>query len=282
MLKALGCALSEYQSDGVTVCRGVLSSSTVQKIKCEIEALLLQPSGLATVHRDAQDPGGFVIDMLLHRRSALVRQVALDSAISALAQHFLPTGAAYFFYDQLFVKEPFTTTRTQWHQDLAYWPLVGTEIPSLWLALTDCHEKTSSVQYVRGSHRGPSYIATNHETRDLDKAAGLNICPDYHLENLQRGDTIIRNSLEAGDVVIHHPLVVHGAGPNSGASRRMGLSFRYCAGTVRWNRRLRTMFFPGTEHIANGTSFLEQDVFPQLQTRKGNHGRPKGNSRASQ
>lgn len=244
--------------------------------------LLLQPSGLSTVHRDAQDSGRFVIDMLLHRRSSLVRDVALDSAVSALAQNFLPAGEAYFFYDQLFVKEPFTTTRTQWHQDLPYWPLLGTEVPSLWLALTDCNEKTSSVQYVCGSHLGQRYVATNHETRDSDKAGGLDICPDYHLEKPQRTDTIIRYSLEAGDVVIHHPLVVHGAGPNGGASRRIGLSFRYCAGTVRWDRRPKTMFFPGTEHIVNGASFLEQDVFPQLQIRRSNHGRSEGNSRTSQ
>lgn len=256
--------VEEYLRDGVTVCRGAIAEETVRGLYKEVETLLKQPSSLSVIHRDRNDSGRFLIDMLLHLRSPYVHEVALRSQVPRLAKHFMPAGPTYFFYDQLFVKEPGTATRTQWHQDLPYWPLVGTDIPTLWLALTECDESTSSVQYVRGSHRGAVYVATNYETREADRAAGLEVCPDYHDADHQRADSIIRYSLEPGDVVVHHPLVVHGAGPNAGMRRRIGLSFRYCAGAVRWQRKLRSMSFPAAEHIRNGTLFTEQSVFPLL------------------
>lgn len=255
--------VEEYVRDGITVCRGVIPAEVVRKLTKEVDAAIKKPSSLAVLHQDDQDPGRFLIDLLLHQRSPYVRHVALCSQVAQLAKRFLPAGPAYFFYDQLFVKEAKTVTRTQWHQDLPYWPLLGTDVPSLWVALTPCDDSTSSVQYVRGSHLGPVYVATNHETRATDRAAGLDVCPDFHCESYL-GSEIIRVALEPGDVVVHHPLIVHGAGPNTGIRRRVGLSFRYCAGSVRWQRRPRTMSFPGASQIPNGTLFTAQDVFPPL------------------
>jgi ectoine hydroxylase-related dioxygenase (phytanoyl-CoA dioxygenase family) len=259
----LDCNFNEYVRDGITVCRGAIPPEVVRKLINEVDAAIKTPSNLAVVHKDEQDSGRFLIDMLLHQSSSYIRQVALHSQVAALAKRFLPAGPAYFFYDQLFVKEARTITRTQWHQDLPYWPLLGTDVPSLWVALTACDDGTSSVQYVRGSHLGPVYVATNHETRAADRAAGLEVCPDFHHEAYW-GSEIIRVALEPGDVVVHHPLVVHGAGPNTGTRRRVGLSFRYCAGSVRWQIRPRTMSFPAASKITNGTLFTEQDVFPPL------------------
>lgn len=252
--------LAEYVRDGVTVCRGVLNSSEVQAIKEEVEILSAQPSCLSVTHRDRGDPGCFFIDILLYRRSPLLLKLALESPLSSLARFFLPTGEVFFFYDQLFIKEPLTKTRTQWHQDLPFWPLSGAEIPSLWLALTQCDERTSSVIYIPGSHRGPVYSASNHEERHSDLSQGIKICPDFHDDNLHPHKPLV-HSLNPGDVVVHHPLVVHGAGPNLGTERRLALSLRYCSSNVRWQPRERTMHFPGTESILPGTSLSNQNVF---------------------
>jgi ectoine hydroxylase-related dioxygenase (phytanoyl-CoA dioxygenase family) len=56
------------------------------------------------------------------------------------------------FYDQLFIKEPGTRTETPWHNDHSYWPLIGDQVVSLWLAL-DYVPKSACVQYVKGSHK---------------------------------------------------------------------------------------------------------------------------------
>src|ERR1700722_14689294 len=52
------------------------------------------------------------------------------------------------FYDQAFIKEPGTQSATDWHQDLPFWPALGNDLVSLWVALTPVTVEGSGVEYV--------------------------------------------------------------------------------------------------------------------------------------
>ncbi len=119
------------------------------------------------------------------------------------------------FYDQAFIKEPGTREVTQWHQDLPFWPALGTDIISLWVALTPVTLEGSGVEYVAGSHKwGKFYQAITPDKDSKFANAALEPCPDF---SLHKGDPQYRFlswDCEPGDVICHHPLTVHGAGAN--------------------------------------------------------------------
>jgi ectoine hydroxylase-related dioxygenase (phytanoyl-CoA dioxygenase family) len=168
-----------------------------------------------------------------------------------------------FFYDQIFVKEPGTREVTYWHHDLPYWPMRGAHIPSLWLALTPVTRDSSGVEYIAGSHKwGKFYRAITPDRNPKLMDETLEECPDF---GQRRGDPSLRFlswTMEPGDVLVHHPLTVHGAGGNPTVDRRrLALSTRYLGDDARWDPRPATMAVDGTEGLRPGQR-PASDVFP--------------------
>ena len=56
------------------------------------------------------------------------------------------------YFDMAIVKEPGTSARTPWHYDEAYWPVSGTQVCNLWMALDHVPEDVG-LRFVLGSHR---------------------------------------------------------------------------------------------------------------------------------
>jgi ectoine hydroxylase-related dioxygenase (phytanoyl-CoA dioxygenase family) len=257
----------EYARDGVTAIRGIISPLHANALLAEAKALLDNPGPFSREHELAGSRGRFHVNILMHLRSALFLELATLPAISNIAKSAIASEKVYFFYDQLFYKAPSTQSRTQWHQDLPFWPLKGHSIPSIWIALTCAEPRSSSVQYVVGSHLwGCSYDPVDPLERDTASALDLNVCPNFHEEPFKGRVQIKAHVLAPGDVVIHHPLVVHGAGPNEdSANERAAISLRYCGPEVEWDDRPNTMFFPTAHnHLKIGTKMLSQSVFMQL------------------
>jgi non-heme Fe2+,alpha-ketoglutarate-dependent halogenase len=113
-----------------------------------------------------------------------------------------------------------------WHQDGAYNPFDRNTGATAWLALTDASEEMGCMHVVPGSHRDPN--VTHAETFD---PANL----------LSRGQTAqgvdtsraVPIPLKAGQISIHHEMVVHGSGPNLSGRRRMGISLNCCAAEAK-------------------------------------------------
>ena len=84
------------------------------------------------------------------------------------------------FYDQAFIKEPGTQSATDWHQDLPFWPALGNDIVSLWVALTPVTVEGSGVEYVAGSHKwGKFYQAVTPDKDRQVQQPELEECPDF-------------------------------------------------------------------------------------------------------
>lgn len=252
--------LSDYERYGFAVVRKVFDCDWITAMLGEVVDICHKPSIYSCHHKESDDTGHFLIDILMHHRSEVLSKLAFNSPALVVAAHFLRTDRFFFFYDQLFVKHPNTTTRTQWHQDLPYWPLGGTSIPSIWIALTETDKGRSAVQYLPGSHKTSLlYEPVNFSEREAARAAGRLICPDFHLQDAER--SIVTNFLSPGDVVVHHPLVIHGTGPNLSSKMRAAISLRYCTPDTTWAPRPNTMYFPGTSELKKGTRFSDQNIF---------------------
>ncbi len=256
----------QYLLDGVTVFRGVLDLGWIAELNRAVDIVLMHPSPFARFHRDMDDPGGFSIDILMHKRLSVFHDLAFDSPATRVAASILDAREVVFFYDQLFVKRPLTKTRTQWHQDLPFWPLAGVDIPSLWISLDHIDQSTSAVRYAVGSHIGSRpYCAVDYENREQALADGCDVCPDLDKEVNRELYELRSYELEPGDIVVHHPMLIHGANGNSSKSkRRAAVSLRYCGTDVRWFPHADAMVFPGTEDLVAGTSMKKQSYFKSI------------------
>src|SRR6185503_18769057 len=89
----------------------------------------------------------------------LVARFVFESGVAELAASLMASTKVRFYFDQLLVKQPATVEPTPWHQDIPYWPFLGQQICSVWVALTHATVDESALEFVRGSHLWKRYYA---------------------------------------------------------------------------------------------------------------------------
>ncbi|KQM99219.1 hypothetical protein ASE85_10905 [Sphingobium sp. Leaf26] len=210
------------------------------------------------------------------------------SRLARLAGKIMGAQHVRFFYDQLLVKEPGTAARTAWHQDLSYWPVKGQQIVSIWVPVDCAGPDNGVVTYVRGSHnRGSMFpmqpftdddvlterappqfeVHTDDPTHDVYDRSNLLSEIRQHPEKFE----MLTWEVEPGDVIVHHPLVIHGAPGNTSTDRRRrALATRWLGDDAVWDDT-RPNFMrmmkgkPGFPYprLENGAS-VDHPLFPLL------------------
>ena len=106
-------------------------------------------------------------------------------------------------------------------------------------------------------------------TPDEDPAfmdENLDMCPEFHLEFDNPDYRFLSWDMEPGDVIVHHPLAVHGSGKNNSASlRRVAVSTRYYGGDAVWFNRKTGFAIPGaleSGEMEPGVMPVNDEVFP--------------------
>ena len=254
---------ADYELNGVTVIRDIIDKKWIYSMQTAIDSILKNP-GLASIEYTPQNNNGrYYGDFFIWRRNNTFKSFAFDSNLPELAAKLLDSTKINFFYDQLLVKEPNTEEKTPWHHDLPYWPLSGEKIISFWVGFDEVSHDTGTVKYIKGSHKwnkfyAPASFGKNSGYNNLYKKMGLDEIPDIdsNIENYE----VLSWNLNPGDIIVHHPLILHGSSGNkSSKTRRRGLALRYIGDDVTWDDR------PGT-FIKNKKI---QDILPSLSLKKG-------------
>jgi ectoine hydroxylase-related dioxygenase (phytanoyl-CoA dioxygenase family) len=244
-----------FEDDGVIVLRGMFDGDWVERMREASLRVVRDRTMRGKDHTRPEDPGFFRTNLFMWMHDADFRAFVYDSPAAEIAGRLMGVDRVHFFYDQLFVKEPGTEAVTYWHQDLPFWPVRGNHIPSIWLALTPIKKGFSGLEHIAGSHRWGKFYSP--ELSDLGKALAdeaMERCPNF---SLRRNDPTLRfhsPEFEPGDVVVHHPLTVHGSGGNfSTTDIRVALSTRWFGDDCYWDRRPKTMIIEGGEpELING------------------------------
>ena len=130
--------------------------------------------------------------------------------------------------EQVFLKEGGTARRTPWHQDASYTPYGGERLAVMWINF-DPVDQADSLEFVRGSHRGPLFSGPGFDPVDDTRPAWadspLPRIPDIERER-ERWD-IVSFAVEPGDVVVFHNRTLHGGGGTRPGRRRRTLSLRF-------------------------------------------------------
>lgn len=244
-----------YAEDGVVVLRGMFDCDWVERMNEACVRIAQDRTMRGKDHTKPEDPGRYRTNLFMWMHDPDFRDFVFKSPAAEIAGELMGVDRVHFFYDQLFLKEPGTEAVTYWHHDLPFWPVRGNDIPSIWLALTPVTPEQSALEHLAGSHKWGKFYSP--ELSDLGKTLSqenMEKCPDFSKHRHDPTLRFIRPSFEAGDVVVHHPLTIHGSGANrSSDQRRVALSTRWFGDDCYWDRRPKTMIIEGGEpDLVNG------------------------------
>ena len=193
---------TSFWEDGVVVARGVLSESWVALVAAGIERNLRNPGPNGHRHF-AGTPRAFFDDYCNYEAVPEYRMLTEWSPLAPLVAAVLDTERLWLFYDQIFVKDAGegVARRAPWHQDTTYWITGGRKLAGAWITL-DPTPAEESLEFVRGSHLGPTYAGSAFDPDDdtrpySDPSEGRPRIPDIQAD--RDGFDIVSFDTRPGD-----------------------------------------------------------------------------------
>ena len=224
--------IQRYHDDGVVMIKRAVDANWLRLIEAGVEKARVDMSLLGRFM--SRKTPGYQMDTFLWKRIDEIRDAIYYGPFAHWAQQLLGAREVRFFYDQMFVKEPGTDAPTPWHQDLSFWPIRGEQITSFWIPLDPVTRVSSGLMYVRGSHKwpqrfkaiSPDYIAAIIDEK-MDDIPDINATPDQY--------ELLDWEMERGDILMFHPLTLHGSyGNHHRTRRRRALALRWTGEDVVW------------------------------------------------
>lgn len=148
---------------------------------------------------------------------------AILNAIESLIGSNLLLMGTHFF-----CKYGPTDAFVAWHQDVTYWGLEPPKAVSAWYAVDDSDAGNGCLQVIPGSHHAG---VRAHDKSDVDGNL-LSINQELKVSE-DEAKEVVNVELKAGEISLHHGLVVHGSVPNRSQRRRCGLAMVYIPTSVR-------------------------------------------------
>jgi non-haem Fe2+, alpha-ketoglutarate-dependent halogenase len=109
-----------------------------------------------------------------------------------------------------------------WHQDVTYWGLEPPLAVTAWYAVDDSDRENGCMRVIPASHRDGI-----REHGKADRPGNLLSINQEVPVSAAEADAAVDLELRAGEISLHHGLLIHGSNPNRSARRRCGLTLRY-------------------------------------------------------
>jgi ectoine hydroxylase-related dioxygenase (phytanoyl-CoA dioxygenase family) len=225
--------IETFWRDGVVCLRGVLPRQLLEAMAAPVEAAIAseQSADLSALAGAPSSGARFVAGVDHWRGQPEMRAFACDTPLPAIVAGLLRSTNVWLYEDSVLVKEPGAAEATEWHQDLGYFHVDGTQLCTTWCPLDPVDAQSGAMRFVRASHRFPETYQPNlFVTRDPIPGTEGEPVPDVDAGAFE----VVSFSLEPGDITVHHARTLHAAGPNhSPDRRRRAISVRYCGDDAR-------------------------------------------------
>jgi phytanoyl-CoA dioxygenase PhyH len=208
-------AIEQYRDAGYHFPIPVLSTAEAARCRERLESVERELGGpLRGIYRIKPH-------LLLTWLADLVRHPAiLDAVEDVIGPDILCWNSSFF------TKEASSTGYVSWHQDATYWGLSEPDVVTAWVAFTESTPRNGNMQVVPGSHRHQaSHVDTFHPDNLLSRGQEIAV----EVDERDAVDIV----LAAGEMSLHHVLLVHGSRPNASGDRRIGFAIRYVPTRVR-------------------------------------------------
>ena len=205
--------LKQYEDEGFVSPINIFSKEKANEIRNEIELIEkeipgeLDNSGRYNAHLISP-----LLDEVTHHPKIL------DAVQSLIGEDILVCGTT------LFIKNPHEKGFVSYHQDAKYIGLEPHNWVTAWIAITDSNEYNGCMRMWSGSHKD------NLKDHDQMFNEGNLLTRGQTVNNVPREETTPL-ILEAGQMSLHHPTVVHGSDLNKSKDRRIGFVIQSYIGT---------------------------------------------------
>ena len=213
-----------FSEDGYIFLPGFLSKEEMQILKDRLKIFI--ENGLKSMepnhyfYEDANDPTTLKQMQDLEKYDEWFAAMSLNEKFAGLASALLGEEVDCKTVEY-FNKPPRIGKATPPHQDGYYFMIQPQQAVTMWLALEEVDEANGCVKYVKGSHK--KEMRRHGRTTTLGFSQGIVDFPTP--EDLQNEVAFPANP---GDLLVHHSLTIHRAGPNTTADRTrkaMGLIY---------------------------------------------------------
>ncbi len=253
--------IEALHADGIVLLKGLFDGEWVDQLRRGVEADMAAPSRMwKDINRGGS--GNFFGDTFVWAHQPAFRDFLHRSPAAEVAATVMRSARANLFFDQLLVKEPGTSTPTIWHHDQPFWPVGGTQVATLWLALDPVTRASGAVEYVKGSHRwGKRFKA---ESFDENEDYGEDLPPIPDIEAMRGELEFARFEMEPGDCTIHHALTVHWApGNTTDDVRRRAYVIRFAGDDATYHPRPKIQNMLYDPKLTPGGA-LDSELWPVL------------------
>ena len=205
--------LKQYKDEGFVSPINIFSKEKAKEIRNEIELIEnkipgeLEKSGRYNAHLISP-----LLDEVTHNSKIL------DAVQSLIGENILVCGTT------LFIKNPNEKGFVSYHQDAKYIGLEPLNWVTAWVAITDSNEKNGCMRMWSGSHKDKL------KEHDQKFNEGNLLTRGQTVKNVPKEKTTSL-ILEAGQMSLHHPTVVHGSELNKSNDRRIGFVIQSYIGT---------------------------------------------------
>ena len=205
--------LKQYEDEGFVSPINIFSKDRAKEIRNEIEFIEnempdeLKNSGRYNAHLISP-----LLDEVTHNSKIL------DAVQSLIGENILVCGTT------LFIKNPDQKGFVSYHQDAKYIGLEPYNWVTAWVALTDSNENNGCMRMWSGSHKN------NLKKHDQKFNDGNLLTRGQTVKNVPKQKTTPL-ILEAGQMSLHHPTVVHGSGLNKSNDSRISFVIQSYIGT---------------------------------------------------
>ena len=205
--------LKQYEDQGFVSPINIFSKDKAKEIRNEIELIEnkmpgeLEKSGRYNSHLISP-----LLDEVTHNPKIL------NAVESLIGKNILVCGTT------LFIKNPNEKGFVSYHQDAKYIGLEPHNWVTAWVAITDSNEKNGCMRMWSGSHKD------NLKEHDQKFNEGNLLTRGQTVRNVPKEETTSL-ILEAGQMSLHHPTVVHGSEINKSNDRRIGFVIQSYIGT---------------------------------------------------
>jgi len=205
--------LKQYMDEGFVSPINIFSKEKAKEIRNEIELIEkkipgeLDESGRYNAHLISP-----LLDEVTHNSKIL------DAVQSLIGENILVCGTT------LFIKNPKEKGFVSYHQDAKYIGLEPHNWVTAWVAVTDSNEENGCMRMWSGSHKD------NLKEHDQKFNEGNLLTRGQTVKNVPKQETTPL-ILEAGQMSLHHPTVVHGSELNKSNDRRIGFVIQSYIGT---------------------------------------------------
>jgi ectoine hydroxylase-related dioxygenase (phytanoyl-CoA dioxygenase family) len=205
---------AKYDSEGYGIFRNVIDQELVDEISQHVDWLRNHHPGVPSerLGRELMKNDPFWVRAAKEDRLLDVAQLFIGPDIALLASRYV-------------CKVAFDGKAVPWHQDGTYWPVEPMEVVSLWVAIDSSTVENGCMRVIPRSHlKGILPLQSRSTAKSKVIEEGPDVLTDPELINESQA---VNLELRPGDVLVHHPLTVHGSNINSSPHRRCGLVLRY-------------------------------------------------------